>query len=133
VPSTLNLRAAEATRYGNSAVGRGPDTRRFNLDSALDAVHETYGQFTATKLESMTHAEPPWQKTRPNSVIAPELLVKYFTTLVQAGQKNQVIDGRPIWPTNSFRFQRRKELADRLAVRRQALRARASQISILDD
>jgi uncharacterized phage-associated protein len=99
----------------------------------LDAVHETYGQFTATKLESMTHAEPPWQKTRPNSVIAPELLVKYFTTLVQAGQKNQVIDGRPIWPTNSFRFQRRKELADRLAVRRQALRARASQISILDD
>jgi uncharacterized phage-associated protein len=109
------------------------DRFRPEVKEILIAVHETYGHFTATRLESMTREESPWRKTRSNCVIATGLMVSYFETLVQAGQRNQAKSGRPLWPMNSFRFQRRKELADRLGVQRQALRARARQLSIDDD
>jgi uncharacterized phage-associated protein len=122
---------------GWQPIGRSSDfdADRFlpEVQEILRAVYETYGQFTATKLESMTHEEPPWRKTRPQSVITRDAMGKYFGTLVEAGRNGQAVAGRPPWPINSFRFQQRRELADRLAVHRPALRARARQLSIDDD
>ena len=77
----------------------------------LDAVYATYGQFSATKLEKMTHEESPWQETEPSSVISLDLLRNYFVPLVEAGRRNKCVKGRPIWPMTSFKFQGRKELA----------------------
>lgn len=36
----------------------------------LDAVHQEYGQFSAKRLEGLTHHEDPWKLTRGN--LAPE-------------------------------------------------------------
>ena len=44
----------------------------------LDAVYLTYGQFTAKRLEQMTHEESPWQNTPPSSTIQLDLLHEYF-------------------------------------------------------
>jgi uncharacterized phage-associated protein len=79
----------------------------------LDAIWSTYGQFSAEKLEAMTHEESPWIKTPINRIISLDLLADYFTPLVEAGRRGQAVDGRPPWPAKSFRFQRRKELAKR--------------------
>jgi uncharacterized phage-associated protein len=43
-------------------------------------VWDTYGQFSAWKLRNLTHAEPPWKKTRRGSVISIELMKDYFRT-----------------------------------------------------
>jgi uncharacterized phage-associated protein len=77
----------------------------------LDAVYLKYGQFGAWKLEEMTHEESPWAKTRQQAAISLDLLREYFTPMVEAGRKNRSVNGRPVWPMNSFRFQGRKELA----------------------
>lgn len=99
----------------------------------LDAVYSTYGQFSATKLENMTHEEPPWLETPTNNVITLELLMDYFLTLVEAGRHNRSSHGRPVWPMNSFRFQRRKELARRTSIHRSRLKAMACRGSIDGD
>jgi uncharacterized phage-associated protein len=92
----------------------------------LDAVYATYGQFTAKRLEQMTHEEPPWQKTRRNSTISVVLLQDYFSELVQAGTEGRAIEGRPQWPTRTFHFQRRKAISERMDVHREKLRAIAA-------
>jgi uncharacterized phage-associated protein len=89
----------------------------------LDAVYATYGQFTPKRLEQMTHKEPPWQKTPPNGAIDLGLLQDYFSKLVQAGKDGKALDGRPTWPTNSFRFQRRKAISERMEAHREKLRS----------
>ena len=76
----------------------------------LDAVYMTYGQLPATKLESMTHEESPWQSTVRYRVIPVPAITKYFSALVDAARKGEQIPGRPAWPINSFRFQRRGDL-----------------------
>jgi uncharacterized phage-associated protein len=50
----------------------------------LDEVFSVYGQFSASKLRNMTHAEPPWQDAyaRGSSIITHESMRKYFLTLV---------------------------------------------------
>ena len=53
----------------------------------LETVYSTYGQFSATKLESMTHEESPWLETPTNKVISLELMRAYFSRLVQAGRR----------------------------------------------
>ncbi len=88
----------------------------------LEVVYATYGQFGATKLEHMTHEESPWLETPTNKVITLELLADYFTPLVEAGKRSRAVDGHPLWPTNSFRFQRRKELSRRMAIHRPRLK-----------
>jgi uncharacterized phage-associated protein len=100
--------------------GYAPEIREI-----LEAVYTTYGQFSAKKLEDMTHEESPWLETQQRRVISLELLANYFTPMVQAGQKNRAVGGRPIWPTNSFRFQRRNEIARKMAVHYPRLRAMA--------
>jgi len=79
----------------------------------LDAIWSTYGQFSAKKLETMTHEESPWLETTRPGEISLGLLMDYFLPLVQAGKRDRPVEGRPVWPVNSFRFQRRKELAER--------------------
>lgn len=48
----------------------------------LDEVNTVYGQFTASKLRAMTHAEPPWRDTPQNETITHEILKEFFKTLV---------------------------------------------------
>jgi uncharacterized phage-associated protein len=91
----------------------------------LEAVYSTYGQYGATKLENMTHEESPWLKTPRNRAISLELLADYFAPLVQAGRRGKAVEGRPLWPATSFRYQRRKELSKRMAEYRPRLKAMA--------
>jgi len=107
--------------------GYAPEDREL-----LDAVYTTYGQFSAEKLERMTHEEPPWMDTPANMVISLELLMDYFSPLVHAGRRGRAIESRPLWPTNSFRFQRRNELSNRMASHRSRLKnmARCGPIDV---
>jgi uncharacterized phage-associated protein len=88
-------------------------------------VNSLYGQFTASKLETMTHEEPPWIKTQSRHTISHDLLVHYFSRLVNAGKRNASLPGQPVWPTNKFRFQQRPELSARMDVHREKLKALA--------
>jgi len=99
----------------------------------LDTVSSTYGQFTASKLEAMTHEEPPWQNTPKNKIISLDLLSSFFSTLVEAGRRNQAVHGEPLWPTNSLRYQRRTEISNRMAAHRAKLRTLANKSPIAVD
>ena len=99
----------------------------------LDTVYSTYGQFTATKLEAMTHKEPPWQDTPRNKIISHDLLGRFFSMLVEAGRRNEVVPGEPLWPTNSLQYQRRAEISNRMAAHRAKLRAIARNSSTAVD
>lgn len=46
----------------------------------LDEVYSVFGQFSAWKLRNMTHDEPPWKETAPNSEISHDLMQSYFVT-----------------------------------------------------
>ena len=48
----------------------------------LDEVWSVYGQFTASKLETMTHNEPPWMNTPQSEAISHSLMAEFFKTLV---------------------------------------------------
>jgi len=85
------------------------------IQEILDAVYSTYGQFSAKKLEQMTHEESPWMNTPRMRVISLSSIESYFSGMVEAGRKGESAPGRPIWPTNSFRFQRRREIAAGMA------------------
>lgn len=89
----------------------------------LKAVNLLYGQYTASKLETMAHKEPPWGQTPLRHTISHELLRRYFSRLVNAGKRNASLPDQPTWPTNSFRFQRRLELSDRMDAHREKLKA----------
>jgi uncharacterized phage-associated protein len=45
-------------------------------------VYENYGQYSASKLRSMTHSETPWSKTPLGQVIAQEELKQFFNSLI---------------------------------------------------
>ncbi len=89
----------------------------------LDAVYANYGQYSARKLEEMTHEELPWRKTPQGKVISLDLLRDYFSPLVEAGRKGEAVGDRPVWPIKSFRFQGRKEISASMAPYRERLRA----------
>lgn len=58
----------------------------------LDEVWKVYGQFTASKLEGMTHQEPPWMKTPQSEAIPLASMTEFFKTLViedEDGQEEQ--------------------------------------------
>jgi uncharacterized phage-associated protein len=93
----------------------------------LDAVYSNYGQFSAKKLEDMTHEEPPWRATPQSRVISSELLAEFFTTVVEAGRTGQAAGNNPVWPTKSFRFQGRKAISASMAPYRQRLGARHAE------
>jgi uncharacterized phage-associated protein len=86
----------------------------------LDAVNLVYGPFSAKTLERRTHLEPPWKNTRKNATITHDRLVDFFASLVEEGRSNPAV-----WPTNSFRYQRRVEIAEMVAPRLSDMKARA--------
>jgi uncharacterized phage-associated protein len=88
----------------------------------LDAVYQVYGQFTAWKLRDLTHQEVPWRDTLRDGEIQRESLRAFFGTLVEAGRTRTPLDDEPLWPSDSFRHQKRREIM-RSAPRRERLRA----------
>jgi uncharacterized phage-associated protein len=48
----------------------------------LNEIYSVYGQFSATKLRSMTHQEPPWADAPDNGEISHVSMKKFFKTLV---------------------------------------------------
>jgi uncharacterized phage-associated protein len=87
----------------------------------LESVYKVYGQFSAWKLSDMTHVEPPWKQTPLGQEISRQLLREFFERLVEAGRKDQSVDNEPVWPTNSFQYQGRREIM-KLAPRRDRIR-----------
>lgn len=55
----------------------------------LDEVWSVYGQFTASKLETMTHNEPPWMNTPQSEAIPDTIMVEFFKTLVVDNDQRQ--------------------------------------------
>lgn len=46
----------------------------------LDEVYSVYGQYSAPRLRSITHQEPPWQQTPDGGIISHDLMKEYFKT-----------------------------------------------------
>ncbi len=77
-------------QYGSASIpppANGVDVARYSEDvrDLLDEVYRVYGQFSASKLRNMTHAEPPWIEAHnisASTVISHESLRNYFRTLV---------------------------------------------------
>ena len=72
------------SRFGSNAIPR-PKTNNFNdpeKQDFLEEVYSVYGQFSAWKLRSMTHEEPPWENTIRGETISLDLLEKYFSTQI---------------------------------------------------
>ena len=93
-----------------------PEIREF-----LDVIFRVYGQFSATRLELMTHEEPPWLDSARNEEISLGSLREFFSKLIQAGREGLSISGEPMWPTNEFRFQSRRSISARMAPHREKL------------
>lgn len=79
----------EYKQYKASAIPRPQDFDPESLDpetrSLLDEVYSVYGQYSATKLRNMTHAEPPWRDAYakfPSCTISHESMAEYFSTLL---------------------------------------------------
>jgi uncharacterized phage-associated protein len=92
----------------------------------LDAVLTVYGQFSAWKLREIMQSEPPWRDTPRQGEITHQALRDFFATIVDAGREDRAIPGEPVWPTNSFQHQRRREIMSR-APGRDRLRAAVSR------
>lgn len=60
------------------------DLRAFEPEvrELLDEVYSVYGQYSAFRLRSITHQEPPWQQTPDGGVISHELMRDYFKTQI---------------------------------------------------
>jgi uncharacterized phage-associated protein len=93
-----------------------PDTREL-----LDVVYGVYGQFSAKRLELMTHDEPPWMNTSRNAEITLESLRGFFSLMVEEGRNDRSVHGEPVWPTNAFRFQDRRAISRRMVPHRDRL------------
>ena len=95
----------------------------------LDVVYRVYGQFTAARLERMTHDEPPWRNVPRNGAISLESLKEFFTRLVEAGRENRAEFGEPVWPTLEFCFQSCRSISARMGPHREKLRQIARRAS----
>ena len=54
----------------------------YRVREVLDEVNDVFGQFSALKLRSMTHNEPPWVQTPRGGVISHDLMKEFFKTMV---------------------------------------------------
>ncbi len=59
-----------------------PYTYPPNVREVLEEINSVYGQFTAGKLRSMTHSEPPWMNTPQSQTISLDSMKAFFRTLV---------------------------------------------------
>jgi uncharacterized phage-associated protein len=72
-------------QHGAQAIPTEPvdlDEYPKDMRDLLDEVYEVFGQFTASKLRTMTHSEPPWKLTPQGCVITHQLMKDYFKTVV---------------------------------------------------
>lgn len=120
-------------KYGWQGIDRpeGFDVRIYPPETReiLDVVYGVYGEFTAKRLERMTHEEPPWVDTPRNAEIDLQSLNRFFSLLVEEGRHNRSVLGEPVWPTNAFRFQNRRAISQRMASHRDWLGRIARQAS----
>ncbi len=107
-------------------IGKYPPEMR----EILNAVYANYGQFSAKKLEDMTHDERPWKETPRGRVIQRTLLREFFAEVAEAGKVGVAVANNPVWPANSFRFQGRKASSARMQPHREKLRAIRERFSI---
>lgn len=75
-------------KYGYQPIPRPSDVDFDIFDedtkSFLNEVYSVYGQFSAWKLRSMTHEEPPWQSVQETGgEITHASMREYFATLVE--------------------------------------------------
>ena len=80
------------------AYGAGPipsptdfDISRYDTQTKdlLNDVYTVFGQFSAWKLQEMTHEEPPWKKAKESDrPISYDDLKAYFKTLVENEEEN---------------------------------------------
>jgi len=77
----------EYKQYKASAIPRPADFDPEQIDtevrSLLDEVYSVYGQYSATKLRNMTHAEAPWRDAYakfPSCIITHEAMMDFFKT-----------------------------------------------------
>lgn len=112
--------------HGEVPIGRlepfDPQDYPPEVREILDAVYRVYGPFTARELSDLTHREAPWLQTPRRSEIDRRSLVDFFRTLIEAGRSGTPIDREPLWPSESFRHQRRTHIM-RSAPRRDRLGA----------
>ena len=101
-------------QFGSDPIQHFPalDSREYSPEvrELLDCVYRVYGGFTAARLRNMTHDEPPWNETRRDDEISHQSLQEFFSRLVEAGRAGTTAANGPVWPTNSFRYQRRAEI-----------------------
>jgi uncharacterized phage-associated protein len=117
--------------YANNPIARpealDPQDYAPEVRELLDTVQRIYGQFTASKLRDLTHQETPWRETaRRGEITRPSLRV-YFLELIEAGRSRKPLGEEPLWPADSFRFQRRREIM-RSAPRRERVQAILDQV-----
>jgi uncharacterized phage-associated protein len=112
--------------YANSPIARpeslDPQDYAPEVRELLDTVQRIYGQFTASKLRDLTHQEAPWRETARRGEITRQSLRDYFQQLVEAGRSHKPMGDEPLWPADSFGFQRRREIM-RSAARRERVQA----------
>ncbi len=126
----------EYNGYGKDPIPAPPKYRDAfppEVRELLNAVNSVYGQFEPSALTTLTHNETPWKRTTPSAVISLKLIRDFFTTLVEAGRTGKPVGREPLWPTNSFRHQRRKEVSERMAVYREKLRRIATDSPVSAD
>ena len=76
-------------QYKASAIPRplNFDPEQINADARLllEEIYSVYGQYSATKLRNMTHAEAPWRDAYakfPSCTISHEAMREFFKTLL---------------------------------------------------
>jgi uncharacterized phage-associated protein len=102
----------------------------------LDAILETYGKLPAIRLMGLTHAEPPWFEAyniARNTPLEISTMKDFFSELVEMSRQGRSNNGRPIFPVDSLRHQRRRELSARMDRHRDKLRAIASRPRVGSD
>jgi uncharacterized phage-associated protein len=108
-----------------------PETREL-----LDAILESYGRLSATRLGGMTHSEPPWLEAyqiRRNTPLSLPTMRHFFGDLVELAYQGQTYKDYPAFPIGSLKHQRRRDVGDRMGPHREKLRAIArSQPSPID-
>ncbi|MGZ4135557.1 MAG: Panacea domain-containing protein [Tumebacillaceae bacterium] len=50
---------------------------------SLAEVWDAYGDYSAKRLENLTHQEDPWLNTAPNETITVEAMVEYYAQLTE--------------------------------------------------
>lgn len=59
-----------------------PDNYTPKVRELLDEIYSVYGQYSALRLRSITHQEPPWRQTPDGETISLELMRDYFKTQI---------------------------------------------------